>query len=69
MVTTAIEEESKGFTQVRQIEHIGDHEARFNPGGASALVRSLYGQRSHVDTGYLKALLRQPHTIGPRSTA
>jgi hypothetical protein len=43
MVTTAIEKECKGFTQVRQMKHIADHEMRCNPGSVSALFRSLHG--------------------------
>ena len=63
MVTTAIEKECKGSIQVRQMEHIGDHEMHLNPGGVSAFFRLLHGQRSQVDAGYLKALLGQPDTI------
>ena len=69
MVTTTIEKKGKRSIQVRQMEHIGDHEMRLNPGGVSALFRSLHCQRRQVDAGYLKALLGQPDTIGSRSTA
>jgi hypothetical protein len=69
MVTTAIEKEFKGPIQVRQMEHISDHEMRLNPGGASAFFRSLYCQWSDVYPDYVKALLGQPDTIGSRSTA
>jgi hypothetical protein len=51
------------------MEHIGDQKMRHNPGRVSAFFRSLHRQRSHVDTGYLKALLGQPDAIGSRSTA
>jgi hypothetical protein len=69
MVTTAIEKESKGSTQVRQLEHIGDNELHLNPGGESPFFRALHCQRSQVDARYFKALLGQPDTIGPRATA
>ena len=45
MVTTAIEKELKGSIQVRQMEHIGDHETHLNPGGLSAFFRALEGMR------------------------
>jgi hypothetical protein len=69
MVTTAIEKECKSILEIRQLEHIGNHETRLHPGGVSAPFRLLYRQGSQVDTGYLKALLRQPNTIASRSTA
>jgi hypothetical protein len=69
MVTTAIEKEFKGSIQVRQTEHIGDQEMHLNAGGVSAFFRSLDCQWSQVDTGYVKALLGQPDTIGSRATA
>jgi hypothetical protein len=69
VITTAIEEECKGSIQVRQMEDIGDDKMHLNPGGVCALVGSLNCQWSDVYTGYFKALLRQPDTIGARSTA
>jgi hypothetical protein len=69
MVTTAIEKEFKGSIQLRQMEHIGDHELHLNSGGLSACFRSLDRQGSQVDPGYVKALLGQPDTIGSRPTA
>ena len=69
MVTTAIEKELKWTIQIRQIEHVGDHKMRLNSGGRSAALRLLHGQRRHVDTGHLKALLRKPDTIASRATA
>lgn len=69
MVTTAIEKELKRTIQFRQIQHIGDHEIRLNPGGRSAVLRLLHGQRRQVKTGHFKALLREPDTIGSRAAA
>jgi hypothetical protein len=69
MVASAIEKESKWTIQIRQMEHIGDQEMHRNAGGVSALFRSLHGQRSYVDASYVKALLGQPDTVGPRSAA
>jgi hypothetical protein len=68
MVTAAIEKECKGSIQLRQLQHISDQEMRLNPGGKSALFRSLHCQRRQVDTSDLKALLGQPDAIGSRST-
>jgi hypothetical protein len=69
MVATAIEKECKGSIQVWQMEHIGYHEMRRNPGGVSAFFRFFHCQRSQVYTGYLKTLLGQPDTIRSGSTA
>jgi len=69
MVTAAIKKEFKASIQVRQMEHIGNHETDVNAGSVSAFFRSLQCQRSHVYAGYFKALLGQPDTIGSRSTA
>ena len=68
MVTTAIEKECKRSIQLRQIQHIADHEIRRDSGGLSALFRSLHGQRRHVDAGYLKAARANVAGIGPLTT-
>ena len=68
-VTTAIKKECKGSIQVRQVEHVSDHETGVHASGLGVSLRLFDGQRRHIDGSYVIALPCQPEAVGSRSTA